>query len=93
MSLPKLVFVGYTSDQDVKLRSNDYGGLWRMLSRLLVMIVLICEPFFCDTLFAKIGGHFWFDLSLALDVLTAVMMEGTERRSEEVEVDEKKKVS
>jgi len=94
ISLPKLLFVGYTSEQDVKLRSTE-SSLWRTLSGLLVLVVLISEPFFCDVFFAKIGGHFLFDLTLALDVLTAVVMEGKERRSGgvdyEEEVEEKKK--
>ena len=86
--------MGYTSEQDVKLRSTE-SSLWRTLSGLLVLVVLISEPFFCDVFFAKIGGHFLFDLTLALDVLTAVVMEGKERRSGgvdyEEEVEEKKK--
>ena len=88
ISLPKLVFVGYTSEQDVKLRSNDFG-LFRMLSGMFVMVVIICEPFFCDVFFARIGGHFLFDLSLALDVVTAVVMEGKNRRNGVDEEDEK----
>jgi hypothetical protein len=89
ISLPKLVFVGYTSEQDVKLRSKEVS-LFRILSGMFVMVVIICEPFFCDVFFARIGGHFLFDLSLALDVVTAVVMEGTNRRlNGEDEEDEK----
>lgn len=87
ISLPKLVFVGYTSEQDVKLRSKDVS-LVRMLSGMFVMVVIICEPFFCDVFFARIGGHFLFDLSLALDVVTAVVMEGKNRRNGEDEEDD-----
>lgn len=76
ISLPKLLFVQCTSEQDVKLRSKE-GVLIRLLSRLIVLIVIVCEPFFCDVFFARIGGHFLFDLSLAVDVATAVLMEGS----------------
>ena len=79
--------MGYTSEQDVKLRSNDFS-LYRMLSGMFVMVVIICEPFFCDVFFARIGGHFLFDLSLALDVVTAVVMEGKNRRNGEDEEDD-----
>ena len=76
ISLPKLLFVQCTSEQDVQLRSKE-GGLWQLLSRLSILIVIVCEPFFCDVFFARIGGHFLFDLSLAVDVVTAVLLEGS----------------
>lgn len=76
IALPKLLFVGYTSDQDVMIRSNDAKTRVNILSGLFIMVVIICEPFFCDLFFARIGGHLIFDLSLALDVLADVMMGG-----------------
>ena len=44
--------------------------------------------------FSEIGGHFLFDLSLAFDVVIAVMMEQQKRSSvDEGEVEEKMKDS
>ena len=98
MSLPKLLFVGCTSQQDVILRSNEVI-LPKLMSGLFVMAVIVCEPFFCDVFFARIGGHFLFDFSLALDVVMAVVMEGSKRGGgvdnddvDVVEVEEMKKV-
>ena len=96
MSLPKLLFVGCTSQQDVILRSNEVI-LPKLMSGLFVMAVIVCEPFFCDVFFARIGGHFLFDFSLALDVVMAVVMEGSKRsggvdNDDVVEVEEMKKV-
>eukprot|EP00984_Skeletonema_dohrnii_P006540 scaffold2349_cov74-Skeletonema_dohrnii-CCMP3373.AAC.4 len=78
ISLPKLLFVGCTSQQDVMLRSNEVI-LPKIMSGLFVMAVIVCEPFFCDVFFARIGGHFLFDFSLALDVVMAVVLEGSKR--------------
>eukprot|EP00574_Skeletonema_japonicum_P013134 CAMPEP_0201718838 /NCGR_PEP_ID=MMETSP0593-20130828/4275_1 /ASSEMBLY_ACC=CAM_ASM_000672 /TAXON_ID=267983 /ORGANISM="Skeletonema japonicum, Strain CCMP2506" /LENGTH=328 /DNA_ID=CAMNT_0048209225 /DNA_START=14 /DNA_END=1000 /DNA_ORIENTATION=- len=90
ISLPKLLFVKYTSEEDVQLRSKE-GVLIRLVSQLIVLTVIVCEPFFCDVFFAGIGGHFLFDLSLAVDVVTAVLMDGSGGVDDD-DVDEMKKM-
>jgi hypothetical protein len=93
ISLPKLLFVGYVSPGDVAVRSTD-AAVPKVVSGLCVLAVIICEPFFCDVFFSEIGGHFLFDLSLAFDVVIAVMMEQQKRSSvDEGEVEEKMKDS
>ncbi len=80
-TLPKLLFVGYTTQEDVTIRSSSHNALLlsKIVSEMVVIVVIICEPFFCDMFFDKIGGHFLFDLSLALDVVAAVMVEQQQR--------------
>ena len=67
-SFPKTIMIGFKSKDDIEYRSSRLYWL-KMSAEVLVLAVILCEPFFCDQFVAKIGGHFVFDLSLALDVL------------------------
>ena len=63
-----MIMIGFKSKDDIEYRASRLHWL-KMSAEVLVLAVILCEPFFCDQFVAKIGGHFVFDLSLALDVL------------------------
>lgn len=93
VTLPKLLFVGYTTQEDVTLRASDVVVVSKIVTGMIVMVVIVCEPFLCDAFFAKVGGHFLFDLSLALDVVASVMVEQRRGGVDEEEEDMKMKHS
>ena len=47
---------------------------WRLLTLSLVIVVVWAEPIFCDSWFARWGGHVWFDVALLLEALVATSM-------------------
>lgn len=66
--LPKMLLVGFRSEEDVALRTSGFH--WASVaSNLFVTCAVMCEPFFCDSFIERIGGHFIFDLALAIDVI------------------------
>mmetsp|Transcript_28017 Transcript_28017/g.58375 ORF Transcript_28017/g.58375 Transcript_28017/m.58375 type:complete len:284 (-) Transcript_28017:1911-2762(-) len=71
--LPKMLLVGFRSEEDVALRTSGFH--WASVaSNLFVSCAVMCEPFFCDSFIKRIGGHFIFDLALAIDVIVKTFM-------------------
>ena len=71
----KLLLLGHTTDQHIKARADRAGKFHYQLhaaSILLTAIVWI-EPTCCSSLFAKVGGHFWFDVILFLNMFVAML--------------------
>ena len=76
---PRALMIGFRSKEDVDFRSSKF--CWpKMLSAFGVTVVVFCEPFLCDHL-AGVGGHFLFDMSLAIDAFVSLVVN---------EIDEKK---
>lgn len=87
---PRALIVGYRSKDDVAFRSATF--YWpRVFSVIALTCAIFCEPFFCDAFVAEIGGHFVFDVLLAVDQtveLVAATMEQTtaDASSEKVKI-------
>jgi hypothetical protein len=72
MSLPRAVLVGCTTEEDVRIRAEKFKWA-NVLAGLIVLAVVLCEPFFCDEFTKYIGGHAAFDVVLAVDMLIGVL--------------------
>jgi len=86
-ALPKVFMVGFQSENDVHIRLSDFTWL-KYFTSLFVTMVVFCEPFHCDSFISKWGGHFIFDLSLALDAFTtliAMPVEDERKRNTKIE--------
>ena len=72
ISLPRCALIGCVSANDVEIRSSTFR-LASVASGFAVLVVVFCEPFYCDSFVKHIGGHAVFDVVLALDMLVQVL--------------------
>lgn len=70
--LPMAFAIGFKSETDIALRSSDFSW-FKIGANLMVAGIVFCEPFFCDSIVAKLGGHLIFDISLALQATVGVL--------------------
>ena len=70
-SLTRAIAIGYTSEQDVKIRASKFHSL-SMASGSAVLAIVFCEPFYCDSAVKYIGGHAVFDFALAVNMFVEV---------------------
>ena len=65
---PYALIVGFISKDDIEQRCAQF--YWpTVFTRILVVGAIFCEPFYCDSFMASIGGHFLYDVCLAADEL------------------------
>lgn len=80
--VPSCLMIGFKSKEDIAYRSSDF--YWpQEIARFMVAAVIFCEPFFCDSFVASIGGHFVFDASLAFQALASLMKQQAEQNCKE----------
>jgi hypothetical protein len=77
----RLLIVGYTTDSDIRARISLFGAYYysNLASTTLIVFTMWVEPTCCSSWYARAGGHFWFDVSLFVAMLVAIVNEKTER--------------
>jgi hypothetical protein len=77
----RLLVVGYTTDSDIRARISLFGVYYysNLASTTLIVFTMWVEPTCCSSWYARAGGHFWFDVSLFVAMLVAIVNEKTER--------------
>ena len=78
-SLPRICFVGTSSEPDISLRVDMQWFWTRMLAQIFLTAMIICEPFFCDMFLSEVGGHLLFDFSLYFIAFTDILNKGVAR--------------
>lgn len=74
LNIGRAFFLGYESDEDIKFRSKMMGLKSRSTfiscyaAEFLIMAITWLEPLTCSAFFSHIGGHFWFDVALFIQV-------------------------
>ena len=72
ISLPRCFLIGCVSANDVEIRSSTFHFA-SVASGLAILVVMFCEPFYCDSFMKHIGGHAVFDVVLALAMFIQVL--------------------
>ena len=81
---PMVLWVGTTEPEHIAVRVDAHPWFYaKMLSRMFILTMVVVEPFGCDSFFARLGGHFWFDLSLLVDVIVDLVNVAEEVRKRE----------
>ena len=70
-AVPAALTIGFQSDKDIAIRTSNFTW-FKFLSSLFVSLVVFCEPFYCDSIVAGIGGHLIFDMSLVVYAIAEV---------------------
>jgi hypothetical protein len=92
--ISRLWFIGYTTDQDVQVRSSSVHDKYlypQICSSFFLTFIMLSEPIACSWWFASIGGHFWFDVSLFL-TMAVVLLNDRELKTQSVVTGKEKKL-
>ena len=74
--LPRVLFIGYKRESDISFRVDLNYYFWSQICKLLVMMMVVMEPLFCDVPIRQLGGHLLFDAALFLTLAVHIMNDG-----------------